>query len=103
MQATAQSLRQAQAFSQAVASDTTWGVYVQTGSVTLFQGSSYATRTTAFDETLEFPDSVDVTGVTEVVFSKLTGEPSSTGVMTFTSPTKTETITIYETGALQYE
>ncbi|MBI4256963.1 prepilin-type N-terminal cleavage/methylation domain-containing protein [Candidatus Uhrbacteria bacterium] len=103
VQSTVQSLRRAQVLSQAVEADASWGVFLQTGSVTLFQGSTYAARNTTFDEVLEFSDSIQVSGVTEVVFEKLTGEPSATGELLFESDTRIETLTIFETGALQYE
>jgi len=69
IQATVQSARRAQALSRATASDASWGVSVQTGSVILFQGASYATRDAAFDEVLEFSDAVQVTGITEIILT----------------------------------
>lgn len=103
VQATAQALRRAQVLSQAVDGDATWGASVQTGSVTVFRGASYATRTTAYDEVLEFSDSVSVSGVTEVVFSKLAGEPNTIGDTTFETAVTTATLTINAKGAVSYE
>ena len=103
IQATVQSARRAQALSRATASDASWGVSVQTGSVILFQGASYATRDAAFDEVLEFSDAVQVTGITEIVFDKLTGEPDVTGTIDFETDVSIRTLIMYETGALQYE
>ncbi|HLD21098.1 MAG TPA: type II secretion system protein [Patescibacteria group bacterium] len=103
VQSTMQSLRRAQVLSQAVDGDETWGVYLQSGSVIVFQGASYVARDSAFDEVLEFSDSIQVSGVTEVIFEKLTGEPNATGDILFESNTRIQTLTIFETGALQYE
>src|SRR3989339_187138 len=98
VQSTMQSLRRAQVLSQAVDGDETWGVYLQSGSVIVFQGASYVARDSAFDEVLEFSDSIQVSGVTEVIFEKLTGEPNATGDILFESNTRIQTLTIFETG-----
>ncbi len=80
-----QTLRRAQLLSQAVDGDTTWGAYLQTGSITLFQGASYAARSTGFDEVFDFPSNITVSGLQEVVFSEFYGMPQSTGTFTLTS------------------
>ncbi len=103
VQASAQALRRAQIQAQAVANDQTWGVFFQNGSVTIFQGSSYAARNSAFDEDQQIAPEVTLGGVAEVVYSKLTGEPQTTGVITFETPHETRTLTLLEKGALSYD
>ncbi|OGC38607.1 hypothetical protein A2V54_02000 [candidate division WWE3 bacterium RBG_19FT_COMBO_53_11] len=81
---TVQTLRRAQLLSQAMDGDTSWGVRVQSGNITLFKGASYASRDPAFDETFSSP-SVTVSGLQEVVFSKFLGTPQTTGTLVLTS------------------
>jgi type II secretory pathway pseudopilin PulG len=102
LESSTQALRRAQVLSQAVDGDQTWGVYFQSESITLFQGSSYAARDSSFDETQSISDKVTFSGLTEVVFDKLTGEPQSTGTLTLTTTNETRTLTVNALGALSY-
>jgi prepilin-type N-terminal cleavage/methylation domain-containing protein len=98
---TAQSLRRSQVLAQAVDGDTTWGVKILSGSIVIFKGASYAARDTSFDETTTFPSSITPSGLDEVVFSKLFGEPSSTGSVTLTSSNAdVRTVTINAKGTV---
>jgi prepilin-type N-terminal cleavage/methylation domain-containing protein len=62
-----------------------WGVNIGSNQITLFKGSSYATRDTGFDENFVFPNSVVITS-TEVVFDLVTGSPSNTNSITIDGP-----------------
>lgn len=98
-----QSLRRAQVLSQAVDGDTTWGISVQSGAITLFQGASYASRNTNFDEVFDLPGSITTSGVSEIIYEKFTGEPQTTGTVTLTSNTnEAKNITINEKGTITY-
>lgn len=98
---TAQQLRRAQTLSVAGEGDDSWGVYIQTGTVTLFKGSSYAARDTSYDEENSIQSSIAVSGVSEVVFDRVTGIPSTTGAIMLDSATgQTYTVTIYSTGLI---
>lgn len=98
-----QSLRRAQVLSQSADGDTTSGVKVQSGSIVVFRGLSYATRDITLDEIFDLPTTIVPSGVGEVVFSKTFGLPSLTGniILTF-SPSEIKTITINEKGTLTY-
>lgn len=103
-QGIAQGLRRAQNFSRGVNQDTSWGVYVQGGSATLFSGASYAARDTSYDESIPI-DSATPSGLSEIVFSKVYGLPSSNGTITLTSTSntnETRTITINAQGLVTY-
>ena len=98
-----QSLRRAQVLSQAVDGDTTWGISVQSGAIILFQGASYASRNTNFDEVFDLPGSITPSGVSEIIYEKFTGEPQNTGTVTLTSNTnEARNITINEKGNITY-
>lgn len=99
---TVSSLRRGQVLSQAVDGDTTWGVKVQSGSIVLFKGASYAARDTAFDETFDVPTSIGISGTTEYVFSKLTGLPQATGTVNLSSESDARTVTLNSKGMVNY-
>jgi prepilin-type N-terminal cleavage/methylation domain-containing protein len=79
--------RRAATNARAVSGDSVWGVAVQSSAVTLFKGSSYASRDTGYDEVVSIPGSIGTSGVTEITFAKLTGAPSATGTVTLASTT----------------
>lgn len=100
---TVHSIRRAQVLSQAVDGDTGWGIKIQSGSLTVFKGTSYATRDTTYDELFDMSTSTTPTGVSEIVFEKFTGLPETTGTITLTSNTnETRTITINAKGTVSY-
>lgn len=76
------------------------GVSVTGGQLTLFRGSSYAGRQTAYDSILPFQSYITITGITEVVFAKQTGAPSYAGTVTVGNGTRSASIIIYSTGAI---
>jgi len=83
--------------------DDTWGVYIQSGSMTLFLGPSYAGRDTSFDEDIEIAPTITPSGLSEVVFDKVSGFPQSTGTITLTSETNVvRTITINAKGVIEH-
>lgn len=99
----AQSLRRAEVLAQAVDGDISWGVSIQSGNITLFKGTSYAARDTALDEVFDVPTSIAPSGVSEIVFAKFTGLPTSTGTITLTSNiNETRAITINAKGMVSY-
>lgn len=57
--------------------DAGWGFYVPSG--TLYKGTSYAERDTAFDEVYPMPSTIAVTGLLDIAFSRVAGDPSDTG------------------------
>lgn len=99
----AQSLRRSRVLSQAVDGDTTWGLYIQSDNIIVFQGTSFAERNTGFDEAFDLPGSITPTGASEIIFDKFTGDPQTTGTVTLTSSTnETRNITINEKGTITY-
>ena len=82
-----QTFRRAQTLSRASVNDSSWGVKLQPGSLTLFQGVSYALRNVVWDEVNELPSTITPSGVTEILFAKTTGFPTSSGTVTLTHET----------------
>lgn len=100
---TVQAFRRAQVLSQAMDRDSAWGVKVQSGSIVIFKGTSYAARDTTLDEITTMPTVIGVSGTaTEVVFNKLDGTPQTTGTVTLTSGQNTKVITINAKGTTDF-
>lgn len=99
----AQSCRRAAVLAQASDGDTSWGVRIQSGSITLFKGANYAARDATFDEFFSMPTSITPSGLSEIVFAKFTGMPTATGTTTLTSSiNENRTISINAKGMVSY-
>lgn len=102
-QSLASALRRAQIYSRGVSGDAQWGVEIQPGAFTLFKGATFASRDTAYDEVTTVSPSTTVAGVGEVLFTKLSGAPNTTGTVTLTSINNdVRTITINAKGMVTY-
>lgn len=95
-------LRKAQALSTSNQYKDSFGAYIASDKYILFRGSSYASRTVAFDEEVLRPEAVSITGLGEVVFTRLSGRPSATGTITLTSNDITKTITVNDEGRINW-
>lgn len=85
--------------------DSNFGVTLSqvANSYVVFQGTAYGTR--AVDQDEIFPLSADIayTGLTDVIFYKLTGLPSATGTISLTYGTVSKTILIGDSGGISEE
>ena len=68
------------------------GVYVATTTFVLFQGPSYASRTTTYDEWFPRTTGVAVNGVTSTVFLSLSGNGTASGTITFSNGYQSSTL-----------
>jgi type II secretory pathway pseudopilin PulG len=96
-------LRRAQVDARTQLNDLDHGVYFTSGSYTLFSGPSYATRTTSYDEVFTVPSEVSTSGISEVVFTKLTGVPSTISTLSVTQGSTTKQISINAMGKIEQE
>jgi prepilin-type N-terminal cleavage/methylation domain-containing protein len=78
-----QALHRAKLLSELGEQGSRWGFHTLEG--TLFRGSTYAARDSNFDEEYPLPVSVTASGLPEVSFRILTGQPSATGSIVLTS------------------
>ncbi len=78
-----QGLARARLLSQSAQNDAGWGFYVPAG--VLYKGASYATRDASFDERYPMPSTITITGLFDVAYTKVKGQPSSTGSITLTA------------------
>lgn len=89
-------LRRASIYSRQVRGDSQWGVRLTATSATLYKGSDFANRDQAYDELVTYPGSVTGSGLTDVVFNKLTGETTNTGTISLSSNNGTDVVSINE-------
>lgn len=97
-----QALRRTQLKSMSIDSDSSFGVYIDYNKYVLFKGASFATRDALYDEVFDLPENLSITGLSEIVFSKLKGVPSDIGTITLTIDNRSEAININEVGRINY-
>lgn len=78
-----QGLARARLLAQSAQEDDGWGFYVPAG--VLYKGDSYGDRDPSFDETYPMPSTITPSGLLEVSYSKLRGQPSDVGAITLTA------------------
>ncbi len=95
-------LRRARTYAIDQRNDLPSGVKILPGSYVLFVGESYASRTTALDESFEYPTFVTTSGsISEVVFSKLHGTSTASGtIRLLTTEGVEDQITIFSSGVV---
>ena len=93
-------LRAAEQRALASEGNTNHGVSGSNGKLTLFRGVDYQHKDASYDTTLPYPSYITVTGIGDVVFSKQTGAPSVSGVITVGNGIRSVPITVYSTGAI---
>ena len=91
-------LRKAQNLSVTGKHDSGYGIKILDGSYVHFAGTSYNTRNTAHDEVYAFPESINVTGLTEIVFEETNGIPSATGTIDIVMGARSDRISIESSG-----
>lgn len=94
------SLRNAQTFAKFQNSDSSWGVEIQTGKITLFQGIVFASRDATYDNVYAVPSRIVFIGLSEVIFTKFTGIPSQNGSITLKNANTTRIISINSQGTI---
>lgn len=98
----ADAVRRAQVYARGVNRDDQWGVRIQSTDATLYKGAGPGS---GFDEVTTIPTGMSVSGLTDVLFSRLDGTATTTGgtTLTLTSNTnETRTITINAKGMVSY-
>ncbi len=88
------------AFSNAHASP--HGVAIEEDRFILFQGTSYASRTAAYDEEYLKSGAVTASGTTEIVFSQLSAKPNASATIVLSNELRSQTITINDEGTINW-
>ena len=95
-----QALRQAVLNAQTGRRDSVWGADVSTTSITLYAGSSYASRIAGSELQTTFPATVTLSGTTTYSFAKRTGRPTSGGSTTITLSSVSATVNVNSLGTV---
>lgn len=95
-----QEFRKAQIYAMTGKQNGNWGVHNNITSIILFQGSAFAGRNTAFDETFSVNSNISISGLTDLIFSRMTGTPSATPTIIISSANNTRTITVNSQGVV---
>ncbi len=85
--------------------DTSYGVHIESGKITLFTGTSYSSSTSTNENFfVESPVTLSWSlagSASEILFTRLTGTTNQYGTITLTLPSgSTRTITITQTGSV---
>lgn len=94
-------LRQARSQAVSQKNDSSFGVKFLSNSYVLFQGSSYAARTTSQDLLFTIPGTVSISGISEIVFTKRTGLPNTTGTILIMAGTASRSVNINQQGTIE--
>jgi prepilin-type N-terminal cleavage/methylation domain-containing protein len=95
-----QEFRKAQIYAMMGKQNGNWGVHNNTTSIILFQGSTFVGRNTAFDETFTVNSNITITGLTDLIFFRMTGTPSATPTIIISNANNTRTITVNSQGVV---
>lgn len=93
-------LRRARSQSIFQKNDSSFGVKFLSGSYVLFQGVTYAARVQDEDESFSLSIGISISGIDEVVFSKLSGTTTA-GTLTITSDNDNQNISINVQGKIE--
>jgi prepilin-type N-terminal cleavage/methylation domain-containing protein len=96
-------IRKAQILSMIGENDSRWGVYLTNEEIILYQGDSYTTRDPEYDEIFTNPESIQISGDTEINFEILTGNLDSNKTIIFSGENDFSTIlNINRKGNIEY-
>jgi len=96
-----QALRRAQLQAMTGSFDSSFGVYFGLGYYALFRGNSYVAKTD--EESFSILSAVSFSGLSEIVFSKLTGVPNKTGNIILKLGKDSRTININSIGRINLQ
>lgn len=95
------SLRKAQTYSMAGRQGSEWSVNYSGNAITLYKGSSFAGRDASFDEKFSVVQTVNVSGITNISFARVTGLPTPSGAdITISSGNNSKTVTVNSQGVV---
>lgn len=95
------SLRKAQTYSMAGKMGSSWSVNFSSNTITLYKGTSFAGRDASFDEKFSVSPVVNVNGMTDISYSRVTGLPTpATATVTISSGSNSKTVTMNSQGVV---
>ena len=95
------SLRKAQVYSMMGKQGDSWSVNFSVNTITLYKGTTFAGRDSSFDEKFSVNQNVNVGGVTDIFYSRVTGLPTpTTSTITISSGSNNKTIGVNSQGVV---
>ncbi len=82
--------------------DTSWGLALSGTTLVVFSGSSFASRDQGLDLRESLPSGVSVSGLTEVVFAKLSGAPTAATSIVLSNVGGSKQVDVSAKGAVYY-
>lgn len=90
--------RKAQTYAMTGKQNSPWGVNYAANTITLYKGSSFASRQASFDETFSVNTNITISGFTDISFARATGLPSTTATINISDPGTTKIVTLNAQG-----
>jgi prepilin-type N-terminal cleavage/methylation domain-containing protein len=97
-----EAIRLAQSSAQSGKGDSAWGVKILSDEVVVFKGSDYSGRDTSFDEHLNFQGGVSASGLSEIIFEKITGKTVNVGDVFISNTSGEQKLSINSFGTINY-
>lgn len=90
------SLRKAQIYAMVGKRGSNWGVHYDSGTdkITVYSGTAWDGHTATYDENYSVNPNIIVEGVTDIIFTRITGVPNTSGTITITGNSDIKTIDI---------
>ena len=102
MGGTVEAIRLAQSSAQSGKGDSKWGVKILTNKVIIFEGNTYNERDNYYDQFLTFSGGINASGLSEIVFEKVSGTTINTGTIILTNNGEIKNIAINAKGTITY-
>lgn len=93
-------LHKAQIYAMSGKQNSNWGVNYASQTITLYSGTSYVARNTAFDEKFNVNGTVSVSGLSDLNFARVTGIPTVSPTITISGGNNTKTVTVSSQGGI---
>lgn len=78
------------------------GIYFQSDNYVLFQGASYTSRNSIYDQIIPKNPAINVSGLSEIVFEQLNGRPQIIGDIVLDNAKRSLTISINNEGGINW-
>lgn len=95
------SLRKAQVYSMTGKQGSAWSVNFSSNTITLYKGTSFAGRDSAFDEKFSVNPNVSISGMTDISYARVTGLPTpAISTITISSGSNSKTVSVNSQGVV---
>ncbi|MEK7555522.1 MAG: prepilin-type N-terminal cleavage/methylation domain-containing protein [Patescibacteria group bacterium] len=93
-------LRKAQSLAFTNQGQSSYGVELLENQYVVFKGNSYTERDSVFDEKFAKPSGITISGLSEIIFTPLSGTPNATGTFNLSNGRQNLSIQINEEGVI---